>query len=236
MALAVSARNLALAEQADADLIVMCNGCYETLAEADAALRHDDGLRERVGQLLAGVGTRYEGQIRIKHFVEFLHEDVGVARIAEHVKAPVDVAVAVHYGCHLFREVEQSDTRRKPRMLRALIEASGARVVDYGLEDLCCGFPISQFDKSAALQERLLPKLRALSTTSAEAVLFCCPACLNQFETGQGPAGNLAADVGRYPCVHVLELLALAFGMPPAELHLDARFAPSREFMDCFWG
>jgi heterodisulfide reductase subunit B2 len=236
MALAVSARNLALAEQADADLLVMCNGCYETLAEADAALRHDDALRGRVAQLLAGIGTRYEGKIRIKHFVEFLHEDVGVARIAEHVEAPVDVAVAVHYGCHLFREVGQVDTRRKPRMLRALIEASGARVVDYGLEDLCCGFPISQFDKRAAHQERLLPKLRAMNATDAEALAFCCPACLNQFETGQGPAGDLAAEVTRYPCVHVLELLALAFGMRPAELHLDFRFAPSKEFVDCFWG
>jgi heterodisulfide reductase subunit B len=235
MALAVSARNLALAEQADADLLVMCNGCYETLAEADAALRHDDALRGRVEQLLAGIGTRYEGKIRIKHFVEFLHEDVGVARIAQQVKAPVDVAVAVHYGCHLFREVEQADTRRKPRMLRALIEASGARVVDYGLEDLCCGFPISQFDKRAAQQERLLPKLRALSATNAEVLAFCCPACLNQFEAGQGPAGDLAAEVPRYPCVHVLELLALAFGTRPAELHLEFRFAPSKEFVDCFW-
>lgn len=236
MALAVSARNLALAEQAGADLIVMCNGCYETLAEADATLRHDEAARERVGRLLAEAGSRYEGTVRIKHFVEFLHEDVGVARIGEHVAAPVDVAVAVHYGCHLFREVDGSDTRRKPRMLRALIEASGAQVVEYGLEDLCCGFPISQFDKSAALRERLLPKLHALSGTNAEALAFCCPACLNQFETGQGPAGDLAADVPRYPCVHVLELLALAFGMRPEELHLDVRFAPSREFVDCFWG
>jgi heterodisulfide reductase subunit B len=236
MALAVSVRNLALAELADADLLVMCNGCYETLAEADAVLRHDDALRGRVAQLLAGIGTRYEGKTRIKHFVEFLHEDVGVARIAEHVKAPVDVAVAVHYGCHLFREVDPVDTRRKPRMLRTLIEASGARVVDYGLEDLCCGFPISQFDKSAGIRERLLPKLRALGATNAEALAFCCPACLNQFETGQGPAGDLPAEVSRYPCVHVLELLALAFGMRPAELHLDFRFAPSKEFVDCFWG
>lgn len=236
MALAVSARNLALAEQADADLLVMCNGCWETLAEADAALRHDHALRERVAQLLAGIGMRYEGKVRVKHFVEFLHEDVGIPRLAEHVKAPVDVAVAVHYGCHLFREVEQVDTRRKPRMLRALVEASGARVVDYGLEDLCCGFPISQFDKSAGIRERLLPKLRALSATNAEALAFCCPACLNQFETGQGSAGDLAAEVPRYPCVHVLELLALSFGMRPAELHLDFRFAPSKEFVDCFWG
>jgi heterodisulfide reductase subunit B len=236
MALAVSARNLALAERQDADLAVMCNGCYETLAEADATLRHDEQARGRVGQLLDGVGTRYDGTVGIKHFVELLHEDVGVERIAAQVTTPVDVTVGVHYGCHLFREVEHADTRRKPRMLRALIEATGARVVDSGLEDLCCGFPISQFDKRMAMQERLRPKLRALSGTSAECILFCCPACLNQFESGQGPAGDLAADVPRYPCLHILELLALAFGMPPAELHLDARFAPSREFVDCFWG
>ena len=37
MALAVSARNLALAEKAGADLIVLCNGCYEALVEADDA-------------------------------------------------------------------------------------------------------------------------------------------------------------------------------------------------------
>jgi heterodisulfide reductase subunit B len=206
------------------------------LAEADAALRQEGALRARVDQLLAESGSRYEGKVRIKHFVEFLHDDVGISRIAEQVTAPADMAVAVHYGCHLFREAGGGDTRRKPEMLRALIEASGARVVDYGLETLCCGFPMSQFDKRAALHERLQPKLRALNGTRAEAVLFCCPACLNQFETGQGPAGDLAADVPRYPCIHVLELLALAFGMPAADLHQDARFAPSKEFVDCFWG
>ncbi len=108
-------------------------------------------------------------------------------------------------------------------MMKGLVEAMGARCVDYGLEQLCCGFPISQFDKNAALKERLLPKLKALSTTNAEALAFCCPACLNQFETGQGGAGDLGADVAKYPCVHVLELLALALGMPAAELSLDFR-------------
>ncbi len=83
MALAVSARNLALAEKAGADLIVLCNGCYETLAEADHALRHDEPMKARVAELLGSIGTRYEGKITIKHFIEFLHEDVGLERIRE---------------------------------------------------------------------------------------------------------------------------------------------------------
>jgi len=236
MALAVSARNLALAEKAGADLVVLCNGCYEALAEADHALRHDAPMKARVGELLAGIGTRYDGKIRIKHFIEFLHDDVGLDRIAKAIARPVDISLALHYGCHLFRETTHPDTWRKPRMMKGLVEAMGARCVDYGLEQLCCGFPISQFDKDAALKERLLPKLKALGTTNAEALAFCCPACLNQFETGQGGAGDLGADVVKYPCVHVLELLALAFGMQPAELCLDFRSGATKDFFECFWG
>ena len=236
MALAISARNLALAEKAGADLIVLCNGCYETLIEADDALRHDEAMKARIGQLLASIGTRYDGTIKIKHFIEFLHEDVGVERIAKAITRPVEVPVALHYGCHLFRETQPVDRWRKPRMMKDLVEAMGARCVDYGLEELCCGFPISQFDKRAALEERLLPKLRAVGKTNAEALAFCCPACLNQFETGQGAVGDLGADVDSYPCVHVLELLALSLGARPAELCLDDRSGPTREFVECFWG
>ena len=169
MALAVSARNLALAERAGADLVVLCNGCYETLAEADHALRHDAPTTARVGDLPAGIGTRYDGTIRIKHFIEFLHDDVGLDRIAKAISRPVDISLALHYGCHLFRETTHPDTWRKPRMMKGLVEAMGARCVDYGLEQLCCGFPISQFDKDAALKERLLPKLKALSATNETA-------------------------------------------------------------------
>jgi heterodisulfide reductase subunit B len=231
--LAVSARNLALAEAAEADLLVLCNGCYESLAEADHTLQHDEGMRSRVGKILAGIGRQYEGKIRIRHFIDFLHEEVGVERIRAACTTPVQVSVACHYGCHLFREPGGQDVWRKPTMMKRLVEAAGACVTEYGLEQLCCGFPVAQFDKRAAIQERLLPKVKALGGTCAEAVIFCCPACLNQFETGQGELGD---EVDRYPCVHLLELLALAFGASPAELHLEQRLGATKEFAECFWG
>ena len=45
-----------------------------------------------------------------------------------------------------------------------------------------------------------------------------------------------AAEPGYALTAHGLALLAAQAGMRPAELHLDGRFAPSREFVDCFWG
>ena len=229
----LSARNLGLAEQAGADLLAMCNGCYERLAETDADLRHNPALRAQTNDFLASAGTRYDSGIAIRHFIEFLHDEVGLARIRAAVKRPVEVAVALHYGCHLMREPGGGDPFRKPRMMRALVEAVGARVVEYGLERLCCGFPIAQFDKPASLEERLLPKLAAISRTAAEALLFCCPACLTQFETGQATAGERTP--GPYPCLHLLELLALALGAAPAELSFDTRGPLAKEFAECFW-
>src|SRR5512138_2829938 len=64
-AVATAARNLALAEQAGADLVVLCNGCYESLVEADARLRHDAALRDRIDAALATIGCRYAGGTRI---------------------------------------------------------------------------------------------------------------------------------------------------------------------------
>lgn len=229
LAVATGARNLALAEQAGADLLVMCNGCYESLVEADAKLQHDPGLRERVNAALAAIGCRYEGGTRIRHFVEFLHDAVGLEPIRAAVGRQPGIATAIHPGCHLFREPGDADPLRKPHMLRALTEAVGLPVVEYGLERLCCGFPISQFDKTAAVQERLVPKLRALKATPAEAMVFCCPACLNQFESGQDAAKPFGFE-RPYPCMHLLELLGLSLGMTPAELGLDARPAVTRAF------
>ena len=232
---ASAARNLALAEKAGADLVVLCSGCYETLVEADEILKHEDETRKRVNEQLASIGSKYEGKIKVKHFIEFLHEDIGLDRIKQEVTTPVAVNLAIHYGCHLAREVDGGDPWRKFRMMRGLVEASGAKVNGYGLEKLCCGFPISPFDREFSLQQRLLPKLRSIEDTAAEAIVFACPACIGQFENGQDMLVGSGVELTEYPCIHIMELLALSFGVPPAELNLDFRTSAVKEFAECFW-
>ena len=230
-----AARNLALAEKAGADLVVLCSGCYETLIEAYEVLKHEDETKKRVNERLAEVGSKYEGKVKIKHFIEFLHEDIGLDRIKKEVTTPVEVNLAIHYGCHLSREVNGGDPWRKPGMMKSLVEATGAKVSDYSLEKLCCGFPISQFDREFSLQQRLLPKLRSIEDTPAEAIVFACPACISQFEYGQDTLTGSGVALTGYPCIHIMELLAISFGAVPAELNLDFRSSAVKEFAECFW-
>jgi len=227
--LTVSARNITLAEELGLDLATLCNGCYETLLEANVILKRDKKMREHVNGILRRYGREYRGAVNVKHIVEVLYEDVGLEKIKEHVAKPLRIRVALHYGCHLYREPNGGDIMRKPDMMRRLAEATGATVVNYGLERLCCGYPSMQVDEEFSLNQRLLPKLRRIKDAGADAVILTCPACNIQFETGQAllRARGIRFDI---PCLNLMELLALSFGVPYENLHLEVHRSPVLQF------
>ncbi|NIR86131.1 CoB--CoM heterodisulfide reductase subunit B [Candidatus Bathyarchaeota archaeon] len=225
MWLTLSARNLSLAEETGLDLVTLCVGCYETLAEADAILKHEPETKKEIDKILLRFGRKYEGKVKVRHFVEVLFEDLGISKIKEEVKKPLRLKATLHYGCHLFRSEEGEDIWRKSEMMKELVAATGAEVVDYGIERLCCGFPSMHADEEFSLKSRLLPKLKEIHKAKADCVVVVCPACTIQFETGQ----VLLRRYGfRYnlPCMYLSELLALAFGIPSEELSLEFHRSP----------
>ncbi len=225
MWLTLSARNLSLAEEIGLDLVTLCVGCYETLAEANAILKHEPETKKKIDEALSSFGRKYEGKVKVKHFVEVLFEDVGIGKIKKEVKKPLKLRAALHYGCHLFRSEEGEDVWRKPEMMKELVRATGAELVDYGIERLCCGFPSMHADEEFSLKSRLLPKLREIDKAKADCVVVVCPACTIQFETGQVLLRRYGLKYN-LPCIYLSELLALALGIPSAELSLDFHRSP----------
>lgn len=225
MWLTLSARNLSLAEEIGLDLVTLCVGCYETLAEANAILKHEPETKKEIDETLSRFGRKYEGKVKVRHFVEVLFEDLGIGKIKEEVKKPLKLRAALHYGCHLFRPEEGEDIWRKPEMMKELVRATGAEVVDYGIERLCCGFPSMHADEEFSLKSRLLPKLREIDRAKADCVVVVCPACTIQFETGQVLLRRYGFKYN-LPCIYLSELLALAFGIPSVELSLDFHRSP----------
>ena len=224
-ALTISARNLTFAEELGLDMMTLCNGCYETLVEANEVLRHDVEKRSKVNEILKRYGREYKGKVEIKHVIEVLYEDVGLDKIRSCVVKPQKMKIALHYGCHLYREYRSPDIMRKPNMMKEIAMQTGVEIVDYGLERLCCGYPSMQADEEFSLKQRLLLKLDRIKEAEADAVVTACPACMIQFEMGQIMLRSYGIRHS-LPCINLMELLALSFGVPYKELHLELHRSP----------
>lgn len=223
--LAVSARNLALAEELGLDLMTLCNGCYETLVETNEVLKHEPEEMHKINEVLKRYGKEYAGKVKVKHAVEVLYEDIGVDKIKQHIIKPQRIRVALHYGCHMYREPEGGDINRKPNMMKELTRVTGVEIVDYGIERLCCGYPSMQADEEFSLKQRLLLKLRRIKEARADAVVLSCPACQIQFEIGQIMLKQYGVQY-RLPCINLMELMAISFGVPSKDLHLEFHKSP----------
>ncbi|HSQ53131.1 MAG TPA: heterodisulfide reductase-related iron-sulfur binding cluster, partial [Acidobacteriota bacterium] len=101
---AVAAYNICLAEEAGLDIVALCNGCFESLAMANTALKKDKKLKAHINEVLAKVGKEFKGTIEVKDFLQVLMEDIGLEKIKEKVTKPLsNLKVAPFYGCHSLR-------------------------------------------------------------------------------------------------------------------------------------
>jgi len=228
MWLTLAARNLSLAEEAGLDVVPLCNGCYETLAEAEVILQREPETRKEIEEILQRFGRSYEGRVKVRHYVEVLYEDIGVSRVKHAVEKTLKLRAALHYGCHLFRPGKEKDIWRKPKIMDDLVRTTGTEVVNYNLERLCCGFPTMHADEEFSLKNLLLPKLREINRTEAECIVTTCPACTIQFETGQILLRKYGVNYD-IPCIYLTELLALAFGVPSNQLSLAFHRSPVQQ-------
>lgn len=221
--LAVAARNLSLAEALNADAITLCSGCYGTLKDANIVLKEDPAMRDKANAILHTFGKKFRGSIDVKHIVEVLYYNVGIKKLREIVKKPLNLKVAVHYGCHLlkpkkYRRVESSE---RPTLLDELVEAIGAKSVPYRDKMMCCGaggglrssFPDVSMDIAKE-------KLENIKNAGADCVITPCVFCHLQFDIGQIDIRNKLGLQFNIPVLHYVQLLGLALGLQPEKLGL----------------
>jgi heterodisulfide reductase subunit B len=222
-ALAISARNLAIAEEQGTNILTPCNGCFEALKGTSVCLKEDKELREKINSILTKTGHEFKGSIQVKHFIQFLFEDIGLGTIAESVVYPLnDLVVATHIGCHILRpsNLLNVDDAQRPTILHQLVQALGAKTVQYPDEMDCCGYGTRPADRDMALK-MTGTKLENIKRAGAEALVVICPACTLQFDLMQRLALRDAEDKTPLPVFYYPELLNLALGTPPEKLGLE---------------
>ncbi|MDQ7785276.1 MAG: CoB--CoM heterodisulfide reductase iron-sulfur subunit B family protein [Desulfomonilaceae bacterium] len=237
--LVVAARNLALAENEGMEICALCNACAGTLTETAHVLDHHPDVKERVNTRLASVGLRYEGPVRVRHFMRLLWEEVGVEAIRESITRPLtDVVLAPHYGCHYLKPSELTagfDSPDVPKTLAELISVTGAEAVDYpSLKDCCGGGVLGMSEEVANAMAR--KKLEDVSRTRAHALVLVCPFCNVMYE---GQQKKIAKEAGldlKVPVVYYPQVLGLALGISSKDLGFKLNRVKPKELLDIVEG
>ncbi|NIR86224.1 CoB--CoM heterodisulfide reductase subunit B [Candidatus Bathyarchaeota archaeon] len=227
--LAIAARNLTLAEALNTDATTLCSGCYGTLKEANTILKEDNAMREKVNKILHDYNKEFQGTINVKHIVEVLYHDIGIGKIRDLVKRPLNLKVAVHYGCHLlkptrYRTVESSE---RPKFLDELVEVLGAKSIPYRDKMMCCGAGGGVRSTSREVSADMTKeKLENVKNAGGDCIVTPCAFCHLQFDMGQIEVEKLFGVKYNIPTLHYVQLLGLALGLEPEKLGLYSNVIP----------
>jgi CoB--CoM heterodisulfide reductase subunit B len=226
--LALTSRNLAIAEEEDLPLMTLCSSCFGNLSRAKYLLDSNQDLRRDVNKLLGEVGREYRGKARVEHVVTSIYKDYGPDGVREMSVKPLSgVRAAPFYGCHLFLPQRYSgfDDAEFPQKLDRLIEATGAESVDYHEKTSCCigcGSFFGDVSEEAGLKlaEIILDDVKA---SGADAIVATCPFCMMQLEVGQIKLREAKGKEYGIPVIHYVDAFGLSLGVEPSELGLDLR-------------
>ncbi len=231
--LPIAARNLAIAEEMELEICVTCNGCYGSLQEANHLLKEHPHVREKVNEILGKFGREFKGTTKVNHVIVILHDVIGLDRIKEKIKKPLnDVNVAVHYGCHFLKpsEVRGHGSSETPYILEDLVRVTGAKDVDYKDKLMCCGAGGGNRTADTVQSlEWMRQKLVNAIMAGCDCMVHPCAFCHLQLDRGQAEMNKAFGTSFNFPILFATQFLGVAMGYSQEELGLDAQITTMPE-------
>jgi len=231
LSVSLAARNLALAEAMNMDIVTLCSACFFTLSRANNVLREDAAMKIKVDKALAEAGLKYAGGVKVRHYLDILTNDVGLDKIRQQVKVPLKgLKVAPYYGCLVVRPagIQRFDDVEHPMSMDRIVEALGAEAVYYPDKTRCCGASLVITDEDVML-EMTKSSLLTAKNAQADCLVTPCPMCHFNLDAKQKDVeSRFKVDIG-LPVLYITQLMGLAFGLSPKELGLHRNIvSPSR--------
>lgn len=217
-ALAINARNLAIAESMGLPVMTVCNTCTLQLRRAKEALDHDEKLKGRVNAILAKSGYEYKGTAEVTHLLWVLASNPQLFE-GKVVKPLTGLKVAGYYGCHLLRppKIMNYEDCLNPQSLEKIIGLLGAQAVNFDFRLKCCGFH-AFWTAEKDVMKVTGQAVDSAAKAGAELVVTPCPLCQMQLDMYQ-PEGREAAKTSvEIPVLHLPQLIGMALGMSKADL------------------
>jgi heterodisulfide reductase subunit B len=222
--LALSARNMALSEQANPgqDIVATCAACWLATRETQERLHQRDDLMRETNEALAVAGLKVKADQKVRHMVEVLIEDIGYDEIKKHVKKPLrDLKIAGYVGCQTNRPFGiEGESFENPKYLDKMVETLGAAPIEnYQKKVSCCGgaLAFSEPEKSQALIKDII---EAAYDGGADMIVTPCPVCQMNVEVYQDQINAKYKTKFHMPVVYYSTLMDVAFGKSAKEAAL----------------
>lgn len=230
---ALSARNLALAQRqgkdsATTDLVVPCAACYLGLNKAQHYLKEHPDVRLRIDAALQAAGLEYSDNVRVRHPLDVLLNDIGLEALKERVTRSLSgLRVACYYGCQLVRPYAEFDDQHAPTVMDRLMEALGAETIDWPLKTRCCGGSLSGTVQDVGLRLSYI-LVKEAKKRGCNAIATACPLCQFNLECYQRQMSRQFGERIEVPVTYFTQLMGVAFGQPERKLGLHRVFVPFR--------
>jgi len=123
-------------------------------------------------------------------------------------------------------KVVQFDDCERPRSMEAILEAIGARTVEWNFATECCGAGMTMSNEDAVLElsNRILGNAKA---HGANCIVVACPMCHVNLDMKQGDVERRYSSEHDLVVYYLSDLLGLAFGMNKKQLGIDRHFVLS---------
>ncbi len=223
LSLALPARILAQAEAAGlTEVLAPCAACYSRMATAHFELEEHPEEKKRISEIIE---IAYTGKVKVLNILEVLdrHRDA----ISKKVTQPFVHKVACYYGCLLVRppKVVSFDRPENPQSLDRMMEAVGAKPIEWNFKTECCGgsFSLTRTDIVAKMSGRIL---QDAVKREAEVIVVACPMCQINLDLRR-PEINAAMGANyQIPVMYLTQILGLAMGIDSEKLGLQRHMVP----------
>ncbi|UCF78770.1 MAG: CoB--CoM heterodisulfide reductase iron-sulfur subunit B family protein [Candidatus Eiseniibacteriota bacterium] len=233
---AISARNLALAEKQNRDVVTACSACFTTLNKTHSYMEGNAKLRGEVNDALSAVDLKYDCKIKVRHLLDVLVNDIGIENIASKTKVKLEgLRVVPYYGCQLTRPNATFDDAEFPTTMDALFKALGAEVVDYPLKTKCCGGMLMTTAEKVAL--KLVKNLLDCAVKrQAHCIVTPCPLCHFNLDAYQDNVNKMFGTNFAVPTLFFTQLIGVALGLSGQDIALGQEIVPAGGVLSSYMG
>ncbi len=222
LALALPARNMAIAEAEGLDVVIPCAACYVRSKAVEVEVKESPEMQKTISEVIE---REYTGKAKARALLDVFANDLDLNNVSALVNKPLqDLKVACYYGCLLVRPTKLGfDDAEDPQSMDKLMQALGGTPVQWSFKTECCGASRS-LDKTQVGLTMIERILSAAKEAGADCIATACPLCMSNLDMRQGQAGAKSGQTYNLPVFYFTELMGLALGLNPQELGVNKHF------------